>query len=213
MTTISDASLNDMTYIFTNIYVNNIWGTNMYNDNYLGHSGIGSTTEYNNEYLVFLEDLIKKNDYKIIVDIGCGDIGYAFDMYNKLDIFYFGYDVYDKMIEHNIQTYSPNYKYHFNTLDCYKNTSQLVLGDLCIIKDVFSHWSNECIENLLTFLTQNYYFKCILICNCSNQVRDNLNIRTGEYREISCDLYPLNKFDCKKVLNYNNKEVSIIMSK
>jgi len=84
------------------------------------------------------------------------------------------------------------------------------LGNLCIIKDVFQHWSDNSIIVLLNYLTQQKQFKYILICNSSNQTHDSVNNTTGTYRELSCDYYPLKHFNPVKLLNYNSKEVCLI---
>jgi hypothetical protein len=206
-----DSKQSDMTSIFTYIYENCIWGGDSINKSYTGSSGCGSLSEYNREYINYIKNIIQENNYKVIVDIGCGDIKHATSIYDELDIYYFGFDVYDKVIDYNLNTYFPSYKYHFNILDCYNKKEKIQRGDLCIIKDVFSHWSNKCINELLTHLTTHNFFKCILICNCSKQEHDNIDIKIGDYRELSCDFYPLKSYNIKKIFNYNNKEVSVIM--
>ena len=199
----------DMPSIFTNIYNNLSWGNN-FCLHYSGSSGPGNFIEFNSQYIAFLQQFIRNNNIKLIVDIGCGDFQSGNILYDNLDIYYFGYDVYEKIINYNVNEYIPNYKYHFNVLDCYNNMKNIPLGDLCIIKDVIQYWSNNSIIVLLNYLINNKRFKYILICNSCNQSQDNNNNITGQYRELSCDYYPLKMFNPIKLLNYNSKEVCLI---
>jgi hypothetical protein len=199
----------DMQTIFTNMYNKLSWGNN-YCDQYQGSSGPGSFIEYNSEYISFLQQFINKNKIKVIVEIGCGSFQTGCAIYDNLDVYYFGYDVYENIINYDKKEYMPAYKYHFDVLDCYNNMSSVLLGNLCVIKDVFQHWSDNSICVFLNYLTQHKRFKYILICNSCNQQADSVNNVTGTYRELSCDYYPLKHFNPVKVLNYNSKEVCLI---
>jgi hypothetical protein len=41
-------------------------------------------------------------------------------------------------------------------------------------------------------------------------MRDNTNICDGDFRHLSCDKFPLKRYNPKKLYNYNTKEVSVI---
>jgi hypothetical protein len=56
-------------------------------------------------------------------------------------------------------------------------------------------------------------FKYILICNGCEQTEDNTDIRNGEFRHLSCDYFPLKKYNTKKLYNYHAKEVFVIETK
>lgn len=202
----------DMSNIFTKIYNGNKWGNNN-NNFYNGSSGFGSTYKYNIDYISFLKLFIKNSNYNMIVDIGCGDFVIGDNIYNDLkNIIYFGYDVYDGVITYNTKYHNDlgYYNYNFKLLDCYNNISLIQSGDLCIIKDVFEHWSNNCIITFLDNIILKKMFKCILICNCSNNSSNNIDINVGEFRELSADNYPLNKYNPTVIFKYNSKEVCII---
>ena len=201
----------NMTEIFTDIYINSKWGTNN-NNNYNGSSGVGSSVEYNVDYVPFLKSFIKSNDYNMIVDIGCGDFVIGDSIYNDLSVIYFGYDVYETLVNYNSNYYldQGKYNYNFKILDCYNNPQCIQRGDLCIIKDVFEHWSNECIVAFLDNIILKKMFKSILICNCANRAVGENDINVGEFRELSANHYPLNKYNPIVVFTYNSKEVCVI---
>ena len=199
----------DMPTIFTNIYKNLSWGDKHCGE-FSGSSGPGSFLDYNSQYISFLQKFITDNNVKVIVDVGCGDFEIGKTVYDNLNVYYFGYDVYKEIIKYNSDTHFPEYKYHFNVLDCYNDMKDLPLGDLCIIKDVFQYWSNNSINVFLDYLIQNKRFKYILIVNsCGQQINEG-NTITGQYRELSCAYNPLKKFNAIKLLNYNLKEASLI---
>ena len=193
---------------YTNIYETNHWGDNN-NDEYNGSSGQGSKIDYNKDYISFLKKFILDNNIKNIVDLGCGDFICGKLIYDDLDISYTGYDTYLKIINYHLKNYSLP-KYSFIHLDFFNNKESIINADLCIIKDVIMHWPLDNIYTFLDYLVESKKFKYILICNCCNQTQDNTNISNGEWRQLSCDYFPLKKYNLKKVYNYENKEVSII---
>ncbi len=198
-----------MEEIFTNIYENKIWGNNN-NNNYSGSSGEGSNIYYNKDtYVPFLKKFIIDNNIKTVIDLGCGDFKCGELIYNDLDISYTGYDTYKKIVDYNKSIYSQE-KYSFIHLDFFNNKDNIINGDLCILKDVIQHWSLNNINTFLDYLTENKKFKYILICNCSYQKKDNTDIKNGGWRALSCDYYPLKKYNPLKLYNYNTKEVSVI---
>jgi hypothetical protein len=199
-----------MEQIFTNVYENKIWGDNN-NPEYNGSSGGGSDLDYNkNNYVPFLKKFIIDNNIKNVVDLGCGDFRCGKLIYDDLDVSYTGYDAYKKVVDYNSKCYSLP-KYSFIHLD-FCNNKELIMdgGDLCILKDVIQHWSLYNIYSFLDYLVIHKKFKYILICNCCYQMRDNTNIYDGDFRHLSCDKFPLKRYNPKKLYNYNTKEVSVI---
>lgn len=198
-----------MEEIFTNIYENKLWGDNN-NMGYKGSSGNGSEIIYNKDsYVPFLKQFISYNNIKNIVDLGCGDFLCGKLIYDDLNITYTGYDTYKKIIDYNSKQYSLP-KYSFTHLDFCNNKESIISGELCILKDVIQHWSLNNIYTFLDYLIENKKFKYILICNCCNQNKDDTDIKNGDWRELSCDYLPLNKYKPIKLFKYNTKEVSLI---
>ena len=194
--------------IFTTIYEKNIWGNNK-NNNYSGSSGSGSSISYNKKYIEILKRILKGYKINSIVDLGCGDFRIGKLLYDDIDILYTGYDAYKKVIDFNQSEY-PQPKYTFEHLDFYKHKESIKDGELCILKDVIQHWSNKEIYSFLDYLIQSNKFKYILIINCCNQKKDEQDCETGGGRPLSCNFYPLKKYNPIKIENYKNKEVSII---
>jgi hypothetical protein len=198
-----------MEHVFTYIYENNVWGCNA-NAYYNGSSGGGSDINYNKDtYVPFLKKFIVDNNIKNIVDLGCGDFRIGKLIYGDLDIKYTGYDAYNKIIEYNSVQYSLP-KYSFIHLDFCNNKESILSGDMCILKDVLQHWSLDTIYTFLDYLVENKKFKYILICNCCNQTQHDTNIQNGDWRQLSCDYFPLKKYNPIKLFNYYSKEVSVI---
>lgn len=198
-----------MEEIFTNIYEQKIWGNNN-NLNYSGSSGSGSSIDYNEHtYIPFLRKFIIDNNIKNIVDLGCGDFQCGKLIYEDLNIIYTGYDIYKKVIDYNSQIYLLP-KYNFIHLDFCNYKDNIINGDLCIIKDVIQHWSLDNIYHFLDYLVEQKKFKYILLCNCSDQRHDNTDIENGSGRPLSCDFYPLKKYNPQKLYTYHSKEISVI---
>jgi hypothetical protein len=196
--------------VFTNVYENKCWGDDN-NVDYNGSSGPGSDIDYNKDsYIPFLKTFITNNNIKHIVDLGCGDFRCGKLIYDNLDIVYTGYDAYAKLVEYNSNQY-PLPKYTFIHLDFCNNKEYISNGDLCILKDVIQHWSLDNIYTFLDYLVEQKKFKYILICNCCFQQEDNTDIKNGEFRPLSCEYFPLKKYNSIKLYNYNSKEVSIII--
>lgn len=199
-----------MDIFFTNIYENKSWGDNN-NTEYSGSSGGGSFIEFNQDtYVPFLKNYIVNNNIKSIVDLGCGDFKCGKLIYDDLDILYTGYDTYKKIIEYNLIQHSLP-KYFFVHLDFYNNKERIIKGDLCILKDVIQHWEMNEIYTFLDYLVENKLFKYILICNCCNQTVDNPN-NNQRSTPLSCDYFPLKKYNPIKLYNYHTKEVSVIIN-
>jgi hypothetical protein len=201
-----------MEQTFTNVYECNYWGSNN-NAEYNGSSGGGSTIDYNKcTYVPFLKKFITDNNIKNIVDLGCGDFICGNIIYDDLDILYTGYDAYKKVVDYNSKNNSLP-KYSFIHLDFCNNKENIINGDLCILKDVIQHWSLDNIYTFLDYLVEHKKFKYILICNCCYQTQDNTDIKNGEFRHLSCEYFPLKKYNPTKLYNYNSKEASVIETK
>ena len=75
------------------------------------------------------------------------------------------------------------------------------------------HWSLDNIYTFLDYLVKCKKFKYILICNCCSQTQDDIDIENGDWRELSCDYFPLKKYNPIKLyefIAYKKKEVSVI---
>lgn len=198
--------------IFTAIYENCVWGNN-HRQEYRGSSGGGSDIELNrNRYVPFLKGFIRENGIRTVVDLGCGDFRCGPLIYGDLEVQYTGYDTYRAVIEHHQARPEllPPSKYTFHALDIYQEREKLVGADLCILKDVLQHWSQEHIRTFLDDVIRRKLYRWILICNCSAQRSDLDDIRDGEWRPLTAAMEPLRGYGAKVVYRYDTKEVSVI---
>lgn len=87
--------------IFSDIYENNLWGTDNKSEFY---SGDGSDEEYSIPYVTVISDFIKQNGVRMVVDLGCGDfrVGKRITQLNKIR--YIGVDVVEDLIKYNSET-------------------------------------------------------------------------------------------------------------
>ena len=197
-----------MNGVFTNIYETGVWGNN-HSKYYSGSSGSGSDVNCNKEYIEILRKLINDNKINSVVDLGCGDFRIGRLLYGDLDIRYTGYDTYKKVIDYHLTQYSQP-KYTFKHLDFYTNKESIKDGDMCILKDVLQHWSTEQIYVFMDYLIESKKFKYILLVNCCNQQVNDESCETGGWRQLTCNLFPLKKYNAVKIGNYSTKEISII---
>ena len=190
--------------IFTKIYETKKWGE----INGKGTSGNGSSIEVTGtEYNPFIKNFIKENNIKTVVDLGCGDWQSSNEIYRNLDINYYGYDAYKKIIDINQKKYS---RFNFIHQDIQK-LDKIKNGDLCILKDILQHWKTNDIYNFMDKMINSKKYKFILICNCEKQEYDDQDIkRTGKFRGLSHKYLPLKKYNPKLLLRFNGKELLLI---
>jgi hypothetical protein len=193
---------------FTSIYEDNIWNEL---DNYTSNSGDGSDLNYNiYTFIPFLKDFILKNNIHSVTDLGCGDFVCGPHIYDDLNIKYYGYDTYSKIIEKNNSIHKDS-KYSFKHLDIFNEWENIYPTDLCIIKDVLQHWRLADIYTFLDNIMISKKFKYIIICNCCDQIKDNPDLLiTGGFRPLSASFFPLKRYSAKIIFRYNTKEVSLI---
>lgn len=184
---------------FTYVYENKVWGEG---------SGGGSNIENNGQYVELLQNFLKENEIKSVVDFGCGD----WQISQHIDwtgINYTGIDCVDSVVISNIERFLSNHVTFFVST----NTRKLK-ADLLIIKDVLQHWTDE---EIVSFLEDNKSrFKYILITNSTRtdhwQHESQKDIIT---RPISRLDYPLSNYECELVTRltenpHDPKEVLLI---
>lgn len=126
--------------IFENIYNNKTWGGNHKRRFF---SGGGSMKENSHTYVKLVSEFIKTNNIKKVIDIGCGDwlVGELIDWGDSTPI---ATDIASNVIEENKKIY-PHID--FRVLNTF--TEELPTADLCLVRQVFQHLSNEDISKLL----------------------------------------------------------------
>jgi SAM-dependent methyltransferase len=178
--------------IFNNIYKYNLWGFG---------SGTGSLKFNNKQYIKFMNEFLKKhNDITKIVDLGCGD----WQLHKHINLEkkkYLGIDIVDKIINTNKKIYGSN-NISFQCINFLDN--ELPEADLCIIKDVLQHLSDENIHKFFNKLKKKIY-KYVLITNDISKFNLNyLDIPNGMYKPIDITKSPYN-YKAKNMLCYYEK--------
>lgn len=130
--------------IFSEIYKNKVWGDDNISEFY---SGTGSDEENSEPYVNLITSFIKKNNITSVIDLGCGDFRVGRKIAdNNLEITYTGVDIVDELIERNANNFGNN-RISFQKINIVKNN--LPVGQLCLIRQVLQHLSNNDIKQIL----------------------------------------------------------------
>jgi hypothetical protein len=126
---------------FETIYKNNLWGGPPGEF----YSGTGSAMKIADPYCNYVRQFIRENYIKSIVDLGCGDfrVGRRLVVQNTS---YVGIDVVSSLIERNTREFGRE-GVSFQTLNAIDQVPPA--GDLCLVRQVLQHLSNEQIMRVL----------------------------------------------------------------
>jgi SAM-dependent methyltransferase len=177
--------------IFTKVYEKKIWGQS--SDGF-GSSGSGSVPEASKEYVAFVNDFIKKNNVKSVLDIGCGDgvITGLLDL--SEDIHYIGIDLVEGLLEKNRIKF-PRYSFiKMNAIN-----DQLPQVDLVLCKDVLQHLGNHHILNILENVKE--------IAEYALFTNDSLDEKSQLTKSINTDIEsgPFHRFIDLRASPFNRK--------
>lgn len=126
--------------VFSEIYATGQWGLGESFD-----SGSGSRGPARESYVGFVRELIEESGARRAVDIGCGDFRVASGFVDLLDS-YVGIDVVPDLIDRNTAEFGrPGLS--FVALDA--AISEIPDGDVCFIRQVLQHLSNNKITSML----------------------------------------------------------------
>jgi len=195
-----EKSVKDNQIIFSEVYNKGLWGKD---ENGKGFSGSGSTLKTTMFYIIFLEQFIKCNQIKSVLDLGCGDWTFSKHI-NWGNVKYLGIDVVDHIIKKNKLNFSKK-NIKFKLLDFL--SSDLPVYDLLICKDVLHHLDNNQIK---LFLGKIHKFKYSLITNdvyITSNIKVNSEIATGGYRPVDLTKKPFN-IKGKKIFEFPDKKVN-----
>jgi SAM-dependent methyltransferase len=174
---------------FEQIYAENKW---------LYGSGEGSQRQHTKGYTSFLQNFLRKNNIKSVVDMGCGDWQFSqFIDWNGID--YEGFDIVSSVIEANRKKFAaPRIRFRLAVGD----GSDLPCADLFIAKDVLQHWSNDAIKAFLPHFKKYSY---CLVTNCVNPNGKTTNEDTedGGFHYLDLRLAPF-RIQAEEVLSFTN---------
>jgi len=130
--------------VFRRIYADNLWGGRP------GEfvSGLGSTPEQADAYAEVVRAFMAAREIRSVVDLGCGDFRVA-ERFITADIAYTGVDIVPELIARNRRLFGTE-NVRFDSLDILEDP--LPAADLCLIRQVLQHLSNDQISRVLTRL-------------------------------------------------------------
>ncbi|MCP4397973.1 MAG: methyltransferase domain-containing protein [bacterium] len=171
---------NDRESIFNEIYDKHMWGGLKKGF----YSGRGSEDYNTREYIEFVNNFISTKNISKIVDFGCGDFRVGGKI-NLKNLNYVGIDIVDKLIKSNNKMFKEN-NVEFIKKDIVDD--ELPDGDLCLIRQVLQHLSNEDIKQVLLKLKK---YKYVLITDGLPQKNPNIkNInKPTDYNNRYNELY------------------------
>ena len=135
--------------VFQDAYKYNQWGKDGKSQFY---SGVGSRGRPSDEYAKMMASLIGRYTTAserppVIVDLGCGDFQVATALLSRLrHVTYVGCDIVPDLIAHNNKSYATD-SISFRCIDIVRDP--LPAGDICLVRQVFQHLSNNEIATVL----------------------------------------------------------------
>ena len=169
-----------LTDTFNRIYSEGTWGRDVTGK---GTSGTGSTLNITREYRAYVEDFIRKNNVRSVVDAGCGDWTFS----SAIDwgqVNYLGVDIASDVIDAVRKKHeTTNIKFQVGDI-----TEELPAADLLISKDVLQHLSNALVAKFIRNNLKKGKYKWVLLTN--DRGSGNPDTPPGGYRMIDLAAAP-----------------------
>jgi len=127
-------------------------------------------------YRTSLEDFIRANGVRSVLDYGCGDWQFS-RLIDWQQALYVGVDVVPKIIEENQRHGCEQVEFRISSAD----PSELPPADLLIAKDVLQHLPNEQVMSFLAKIAPRY--EMALLTNDTGD-EPNVDIGIGEWRAL-----------------------------
>jgi hypothetical protein len=135
--------------VFSEVYERNLWG----GTNGELYSGPGSRYAPAEVYVTTIAEFIKANGIFTVVDLGCGDFAIGKQIAAVCET-YVGVDVVPDLIRKNTQLYGSD-RVKFVCLDI--TVDELPKAQLCLVRQVLQHLSNEQILRIIEKLKRAKY--------------------------------------------------------
>jgi SAM-dependent methyltransferase len=174
---------------FEQIYATGEWGNG---------SGEGSAAIHTGGYVRTLQNFIRDNRIRSVVDLGCGDWQFSRHI-DWSGVHYRGYDLVESIVDRDRDEFSaPNIEFHVFS----GSFLDLPPADLLLVKDVLQHWSNKAVTSFLPVLRSYPYS---LITNCVNPrgPTENIDINDGDFRYLDIRLPPFS-IEAEEVYSFTN---------
>lgn len=140
-----------MQELFAEIYRTNAWG-NAPGEKFF--SGAGSIADFAARYAAWVNRFVAEHHLRRIVDLGCGDFRVGRLLETSGGVHYTGLDIVPDVIRYNQEHFgSANVSFRCaNILE-----DELPEGDLCLIRQVLQHLSNDQVAAVLARCSQYRY--------------------------------------------------------
>jgi hypothetical protein len=137
--------------VFSEIYRRGLWGDGK--DGSPFYSGPGSEAGVSEPYVQAVKQFIEANGIRFVVDVGCGDFRVGSRLVRP-GLSYHGVDVVGDLIRYNSEKFSSaNIAFYC----CDVTVDELPAGDLCLIRQVLQHLSNDQVARVLVRCEQYPY--------------------------------------------------------
>jgi SAM-dependent methyltransferase len=172
--------------IFSKIYIEKMWCPDDQKSNHQFYSGIGShnaefVKDYTDSVNLFLKRFPSKPN---VVDLGCGDFTVGAILRKSCNK-YIAVDIFDKLINRNKIIYK-HLNVDFKTIDITKDN--LPSADICFLRQVLQHLSNDLIINFLNLAKKKYkYFIITEHLPSKKDFIPNIDIPTGPFIRLDKD--------------------------
>jgi len=183
--------MSDARSAFSEIYRSHSWlGTS--------RSGPGSEPTSTKKYRTILERTLRSLPIRSVVDVGCGDWAFS-KMVDWGDVDYTGVDIVPDLIA-DLQSKFATERRRFVVANLIQD--DLPAADMCVIKDVLQHLSNDSVQRFLH--TQLPRFRYALLTNDIRKARltqllrpwriekANLDTENGGFRSLKLTSSPFN---------------------
>lgn len=165
--------------VFATIYRENHW-------NGESVSGCGSSISQTQNLVNFLNEFLRAQKIKSILDAPCGDFNWMKQV-SLNNIEYTGADIVKELVEANQSRYQTD-NIQFQTLDLIKD--KLPVVDLIFVRDCLVHLSHAHINEVLSNLVRSEIK--FLMTTTFPKHSANSDIVTGEWRPINLEKSPFN---------------------
>ena len=200
--------------IFAEIYNKKIWSPEKEKKVHRFYSGIGSHhDEFIETYLEKMKEFLNSFSLKpSVVDLGCGDFSIGSRLREHCGD-YIAVDIFNELIEQNKKKFS-SLNVDFRVLDITRDA--LPSSDICFVRQVLQHLSNDLIKNFITLIEGKYKYLILTEHLPDNKIfKPNIDIVTGPFirldKKSGVDLlanpFNLKVIEVKDVCNIRPKKI------
>ena len=159
------------------------------------YSGRGSLEEFSAPYVEWITKFIFERDIKVVIDLGCGDFRVGQRLCAASSIDYIGVDIVPELIVYN-QAQFGNEHASFRCTNIIDD--ELPGGELCLIRQVLQHLSNDEIRRVIANCKNYRYLLVTEDVYAGKKLEPNLDMshgpdtRTYKQSGVFLELAPFN---------------------